>query len=71
MEIIFVYFLFNINFKFFRSHLVVIPPGPSLSDALRTSAVLQGEDGYMPAGDFSSGGFDVDANLDPELALVR
>ncbi|XP_002165253.1 26S proteasome non-ATPase regulatory subunit 4 [Hydra vulgaris] len=52
------------------SHLVVIPPGPSLSDALRTSAVLQGEDGYMPSGDFSSGGFDVDANLDPELALA-
>lgn len=52
-----------------RSHLVVATPGPNLTEALRTSPVVQGEDGYTPAGDFGSG-FDVDPNLDPELALV-
>jgi len=36
---------------------------------LRTSPVVQGEDGYTPAGDFGAG-FDVDPNLDPELALA-
>lgn len=50
------------------SHLVVVPPG-NLTDALRTSAIVQGEDGYTPASDFG-GGFDVDPNLDPELALA-
>ena len=54
-----------------RSHLVTIPPGPSLAEALRTSPVVQGEDGYTPAGGFGSGFDDVDPNLDPELALVR
>ena len=54
---------------FFRSHLIVVPPGPNLTEALRTSPIIQGEDGYTPAGDFGSG-FDVDPNLDPELALV-
>ena len=55
----------------FRSHLVVVPPSPNLTDALRTSPIVQGEDGYTPSGgaDFGSG-FDVDPNLDPELALV-
>lgn len=51
------------------SHLVVVPPGPNLTEALRTSPVVQGEDGYTPAGDFGAG-FDVDPNLDPELALA-
>ena len=47
-----------------------MPPSPNLTDALRTSPIVQGEDGYTPAGaDFGSG-FDVDPNLDPELALV-
>ncbi|XP_057306667.1 26S proteasome non-ATPase regulatory subunit 4-like [Hydractinia symbiolongicarpus] len=50
------------------SHLVVVPPG-NLTDALRTSAIVQGEGGYTPASDFG-GGFDVDPNLDPELALA-
>ena len=50
---------------------MVVPPSPSLTDALRTSPIVQGEDGYTPSGggDFGSG-FDVDPNLDPELALV-
>jgi len=51
------------------SHLVVVPPGPNLTDALRTSPVVQGEDGFTATGDFGSG-FDVDPNLDPELALA-
>ena len=49
--------------------MVVATPGPNLTEALRTSPVVQGEDGYTPAEDFGSG-FDVDPNLDPELALV-
>ena len=51
------------------SHLVVVPPGPNLTDALRTSPIVQGEDGFTATGDFGSG-FDVDPNLDPELALA-
>lgn len=52
------------------SHLVVVPPGPSLTDAIRTSPIVQGEDGgFTATGDFGSG-FDVDPNLDPELALA-
>merc|ERR1711936_848063 len=45
------------------SHLVTIPPGPHLSDALVSSPIVQGEDG---------GGFEfgVDPNDDPELALA-
>lgn len=53
------------------SHLVTVPPGPHLSDALLTSAIIQGEDGTGGAG---MGGaafeFGVDPNEDPELALV-
>jgi len=52
------------------SHLVVVPPGPNLTDALRTSAVVQGEDGFTAAGGDFGAGFDVDPNLDPELALA-
>lgn len=51
------------------SHLIVVPPGPNLTEAVRTSPVVQGEDGYTPATDFGAG-FDVDPNLDPELALA-
>merc|ERR1712223_580528 len=51
------------------SHLVTIPPGPHLSDALVSSPIVQGEDGSgaVPTG----GGFEfgVDPNEDPELAL--
>jgi len=54
------------------SHLVTIPPGPHLSDALISSAIIQGEDGagaVIPSG---GGGFEfgVDPNEDPELALA-
>ncbi|XP_014203712.1 26S proteasome non-ATPase regulatory subunit 4 [Copidosoma floridanum] len=53
------------------SHLVTIPPGPHLSDALISSPIIQGEDGMGGAG---MGGaafeFGVDPNEDPELALA-
>ena len=53
------------------SHLVTVPPGPHLSDALLSSPIIQ-EDG---AGGSGMGGaayeFGVDPNEDPELALVQ
>nr|KAG5695241.1 hypothetical protein BaRGS_008069 [Batillaria attramentaria] len=51
------------------SHLVTVPPGPMLSDALLSSPVIVGEDG---SGAPITGGFEfgVDPNEDPELALV-
>lgn len=53
------------------SHLVTVPPGPHLSDALITSPIIQGEDGTGGAGLGTSGfEFGVDPNEDPELALV-
>lgn len=57
-----------------NSHLLTVTPGPHiLSDALISSAIVQGEDG-APAGLAGSGGgafeFGVDPNLDPELALA-
>ena len=52
------------------SHLVTIPPGPHLADALISSPVIQGEDGTGAVG-LAAGGFElVDPNEDPELALV-
>ena len=60
----------NMFFLFLSCHLVTVPPGPALADALRSSPVVHGEDGYTPAGGFGSGFDDVDPNLDPELALV-
>jgi len=55
------------------SHLVTIPPGPHLSDALVSSPIVQGEDG-SGAGITATGGggfeFGVDPNDDPELALA-
>nr|CAG4644075.1 EOG090X08NC [Lepidurus arcticus] len=53
------------------SHLVTIPPGPHLSDALISSPILQGEDG-VPMGGLGTGGYEfgVDPNEDPELALA-
>jgi len=53
------------------SHLVTIPPGPHLSDALVSSPIVQGEDG-VGAGPSAGGGFEfgVDPNDDPELALA-
>jgi len=54
------------------SHLVTIPPGPHLSDALVSSAIVQGEDGGSGVGGGQGGGFEfgVDPNDDPELALA-
>jgi len=59
------------------SHLVTVPPGPVLSDALVTSAVIQGEDAGMPGMEGGGGGgfggdfeFGVDPAADPELALA-
>jgi len=53
------------------SHLVTIPPGPHLSDALVSSPIVQGEDGGAAAASGGSGfEFGVDPNDDPELALA-
>ncbi|XP_065353374.1 26S proteasome non-ATPase regulatory subunit 4 [Cloeon dipterum] len=53
------------------SHLVTVPPGPHLSDALLSSPIIQGEDGTGGAGLGASGfEFGVDPNEDPELALA-
>ena len=53
------------------SHLVTVPPGPHLSDALITSPVIQGEDGSGSVGIGGSGfEFGIDPNEDPELALA-
>ncbi|XP_030572982.1 26S proteasome non-ATPase regulatory subunit 4 [Drosophila novamexicana] len=53
------------------SHLVSVPRGSALSDALLSSPIIQGEDGMGAAG---LGGavfeFGVDPNEDPELALA-
>lgn len=52
------------------SHLITVPPGPSLADALLSSPILAGEGGAalgLGAGDFE---FGVDPSADPELALV-
>lgn len=52
------------------SHLVTVPPGPSLADALISSPILAGEGGAilgLGASDFE---FGVDPSADPELALV-
>uniref|UniRef100_A0A673M0U6 26S proteasome non-ATPase regulatory subunit 4-like n=1 Tax=Sinocyclocheilus rhinocerous TaxID=307959 RepID=A0A673M0U6_9TELE len=50
------------------SHLVTVPPGPSLADALLSSPILAGEGGtVMGASDFE---FGVDPSADPELALA-
>ena len=53
------------------SHLVTVPSGPHLTDALISSPVIQGEDGQGGAGLGGGGGFDpFDPNDDPELALA-
>jgi len=54
------------------SHLVTIPPGPHLSDALVSSPIVQGEDGVGGGAAGGGGGFEfgVDPNDDPELALA-
>ena len=62
-----------------NSNLVVVPPGPVLSDVLISSAIFQGEGGggYGFGGGGGGGGgggegfeFGVDPNMDPDLALA-
>lgn len=50
-------------------HLVTVPPGPLLSDALISSPLLQGEDG-APSGMEYGSEYGFDPNSDPELALA-
>jgi 26S proteasome regulatory subunit N10 len=53
------------------SHLVSVPRGSQLQDALISSPIIQGEDGLGGAGLGGAGfEFGVDPNEDPELALV-
>lgn len=52
------------------SHLVTVPPGPSLADALLSSPILAGEGGAMLGLGASDFEFGVDPSADPELALV-
>ncbi|XP_020286761.1 26S proteasome non-ATPase regulatory subunit 4 isoform X1 [Pseudomyrmex gracilis] len=53
------------------SHLVTVPPGPHLLDALISSPIIQVEDGMGAAGMGSAAfEFGVDPNEDPELALA-
>jgi len=55
----------------FSSHLVTVPPGPMLSEALMNSPIVVGEDGSGAALQAVGFEFGVDPNEDPELALVR
>ena len=53
------------------SHLVSVPRGSALQEALLSSPIIQGEDGLGGAGLGGAGfEFGVDPNEDPELALV-
>ena len=52
------------------SHLVTVPPGPSLADALISSPILAGEDGAMLGLGASDFEFGVDPSADPELVLA-
>lgn len=53
------------------SHLLNVPRGSALSEALITSPIIQGEDGQGGAGLGGAGfEFGVDPNEDPELALA-
>lgn len=53
------------------SHLVSVPRGSALSEALLSSPIIQGEDGTGGAGLGGAGfEFGVDPNEDPELALA-
>ncbi|KAM6039538.1 26S proteasome non-ATPase regulatory subunit 4 isoform 3-T3 [Chlamydotis macqueenii] len=52
------------------SHLVTVPPGPSLADALISSPILAGEGGAMLGLGASDFEFGVDPSADPELALA-
>lgn len=54
------------------SHLISVPRGSVLSEALITSPIIQGEDG-QGAANLGGAGFEFgfDPNEDPELALVK
>ncbi|KTF83392.1 hypothetical protein cypCar_00006665 [Cyprinus carpio] len=52
------------------SHLVTVPPGPSLADALLSSPILAGDGGTIMGLGPSDFEFGVDPSADPELALV-
>lgn len=53
------------------SHMVTVPSGSMLSDALFSSPVVMGEDGAGAAAGLSGGfEFGIDPNEDPELALA-
>ncbi|CAL1584866.1 unnamed protein product [Knipowitschia caucasica] len=52
------------------SHLVTVPPGPGLADALLSSPILAGEGGSMMGLGASDFEFGVDPSADPELALA-
>lgn len=52
------------------SHMLSIPTGPHLSDALVSSAIVQGEDGSGAVPTGSGFEFGIDPNEDPELALA-
>ena len=53
------------------SHMVTVPSGSLLSDALFSSPVVLGEDGAGAAANLGSGfEFGIDPNEDPELALA-
>ncbi|XP_054151077.1 LOW QUALITY PROTEIN: 26S proteasome non-ATPase regulatory subunit 4 [Melozone crissalis] len=52
------------------SHLVTVPPGPSLADALISSPILAGEGGAMLGLGASDFEFGVDPSADPRLALA-
>ncbi|XP_016105531.1 26S proteasome non-ATPase regulatory subunit 4-like [Sinocyclocheilus grahami] len=50
------------------SHLVTVPPGPSLADALLSSPVMAGEGGTIMGLGASDFEFGVDPSADPELS---
>ncbi|KAI7806456.1 proteasome prosome [Triplophysa rosa] len=52
------------------SHLVTVPPGPSLADALMSSPIMAGEGGTILGLGPSDFEFGVDPSADPELALA-
>lgn len=53
-----------------NSHLVVIKPGPILSDALASSPILRAEDGTSLAPVGTGFEFGIDPSEDPELAMA-
>lgn len=52
------------------SHLVTVPPGPSLADALISSPILAGEGGAMLGLGASDFEFGVDPSAYPDLGLA-